>query len=330
MSIGRTLKYTALLLLIAILFVGIWYLKQSDEDAVTDSDYEWVTALPPEHIEYNGALYAENNAVTTILIGGVDQDEPVDLSGGNGTGGQVDMLMLFVINSETKTIERIQIDRDTMTSIQVLNENFLVEGTRTGQIALSHAYGNGGSISCKNAVAAVETLFHGVRVDEYFFMNMGAIPTLNDFVGGVEVRIRDDFSEVDPTLRKGRTIRLNGSQAYNYLHARKLMDEPTNENRMKRINTYMDKLVTQLETQIRSDVEAGMIFYDQIADYTSTSLSASELAALVLKTDGYTYNDIIIPEGTFAENTELEEFYVDEEKLTQMIFELFYEVYTEE
>lgn len=330
MSIRRKLKYAVLLLLIAILFVGIWYLKKSDEGAATDSDYEWVTALPPEYVEYNGVKYAENDAVTTILLGGVDRDEPLELSGGNGTGGQVDMLMLFVINNETQTIERIQIDRDTMTSIQVLNENYLVEGTQTAQIALSHAYGNGGSVSCKNTVAAVETLFHGIQVDEYLFMNMGAIPTLNDFVGGVEVRIRDDFSQVDPSLIKGKTIRLNGDQAYNYLRSRKLMDEPTNENRMKRISLYMDGLVTQLETQIRSDTESAMGFYDQIADYMSTSLSASELAALVLKTDGYIYDDIIIPEGTFAENTELEEFYVDEEQLTQMIFELFYEVYTEE
>lgn len=330
MSIGRTLKYVALLLLIALLFVGIWYLKQDDEGAVTDPDYEWVTALPPEYVEYNGLKYAQNDAVTTILLGGVDQDGPLELSGGNGTGGQVDMLMLMVINNETKTIDRIQIDRDTMTSIQVLNENFLVEGTRTGQIALSHAYGNGGSISCNNTVAAVETLFHGIQVDEYLFMNMGAIPTLNDFAGGVEVRIRDDFSQVDPSLRKGRTIRLNGDQAYNYLRSRKLMDEPTNENRMKRISLYMDGLITQLEAQIRSDVESGMVFYDEISAYTSTSLSASQLAALVLKTDGFTYNDIIIPQGTFAENTELEEFYVDEEQLNEMIFELFYEVYTEE
>ena len=144
MKILRKLKYLFLLILIAALAIGIWYLRNDeDETAAPPEDYVWNTTLEQEYIEFNGEKYIKNSKVETILLGGVDNDGKIDLSGGNGSGGQADVLLLLVINNETKTIDKIQIDRDTMTQFTVLNENYLAEGTQTAQIALSHAYGNG-------------------------------------------------------------------------------------------------------------------------------------------------------------------------------------------
>ncbi|MBQ8600594.1 MAG: LCP family protein [Clostridia bacterium] len=330
MKILRKLKYLFLLILIAALAIGIWYLRNDeDETAAPPEDYVWNTTLEQEYIEFNGEKYIKNSKVETILLGGVDNDGKIDLSGGNGSGGQADVLLLLVINNETKTIDKIQIDRDTMTQFTVLNENYLAEGTQTAQIALSHAYGNGGSISCNNTVSAVENLLYGIDIDKYLFLNMGAIPTLNDFFGGVEVRIEDDFSAVDPTLVRWRRIKLNGTQAYNYIRARKEMNEPTNRNRLERIGNYMDGLTELIRTSISEGGVSAYTLYNELYDYMATSLAASEMTALVIETADYEMNETLIPEGTFNEESELEEFYMDDAALKQLVIDLFYIPYVQ-
>ena len=158
---------------------------------------------------------------------------------------------------------------------------------------------------------------------------MGAIPTLNDFFGGVEVRIEDDFSAVDPTLVRWRRIKLNGTQAYNYIRARKEMNEPTNRNRLERIGNYMDGLTELIRTSISEGGVSAYTLYNELYDYMATSLAASEMTALVIETADYEMNETLIPEGTFNEESELEEFYMDDAALKQLVIDLFYIPYVQ-
>ncbi|MGN0394343.1 MAG: hypothetical protein ACI4EF_03175, partial [Coprococcus sp.] len=93
-----------ILLLICILLSLID--KKHDEASYTD--YTDTT------ISYNGKTYVKNSHTEAILIIGTDSIQ----ASGNELNGQSDFLMLVVLNHEDKTIDMLQINRDTMTDIK--------------------------------------------------------------------------------------------------------------------------------------------------------------------------------------------------------------------
>ena len=322
MSFFNKIKTPLLVLIIIALLGAIGYLMFFDDpDPAPKEQYEWESSLQPEIISYGGADWAPNPDITTILIGGVDVAGKLNLSA--GVGGQVDVLMLLVVNSGTKTVDMLQINRDTMANVTVLNDNYVETGKVRAQIALSHAYGNGGTISAKNTVKAVEELLFDIDIDKYMFVNMDAIELINDYLGGIEVEVVDDFSAIDATIPLG-PVKLTGSQALSYLRARTGLSDPSNSARMARHRTYMSSLVNSLRTCVVNATDSPLELYNRIYDYMVTSLSSTELASLVSNTADYTVNETIVPEGTFSENTQLEEFNVDEGLLRNVVVSLFY------
>ncbi|MEI2718881.1 MAG: LCP family protein [Gemmatimonadales bacterium] len=83
--------------------------------------------------------------------------------------------------------------------------------SRRAQISLQHGFGDGGEQSARLTADAVSKLFGGMPVDFYIALDMDAISTLNDALGGVEVKVEDDFSALDPAMAQGSTIRLTGT-----------------------------------------------------------------------------------------------------------------------
>lgn len=322
MTFFKKIKTPLLTALMIALSLGFVRLLLDEQPAEPLPEYVWQSTLTDGLVDYGDQKYQPDPDVTTLLIGGVDNYGKLDLTADGG--GEVDMLMLLVINDRLRTVDILQINRDTMTLIDVLNENDIRIGDATAQIALSHAYGNGGTVSAKNTVAAVENLLYGIDIDEYMFVNMGAVPVINDFFGGVEVEIEDDFSDVDLSLVEGERIRLSGQQALTYLRARKDLNDPTNVNRMERHRVYIAGLLEAVRICVSNAADSTFSLYNSIYDYMVTSFSATEMAALVLQSADYEINEITVPEGSFSETSQLEEFYVDNEKLRQTVIELFY------
>lgn len=317
-------KYkTPILILIIVCLLGViaYFYLFDNPDAPPKEQYEWESTIETEIIDFDGAKWTNDPNITTLLIGGVDTVGTLNLS--SKDGGQADVLMLLVINSAKKTVDILQINRDTMAQIPVLNDNYMESGTVTAQIALSHAYGNGGTVSAKNTVKAVEKLLYDIKIDKYIFVNMDAIALINDFLGGVEVVVADDFSITDSTIPMG-PVKLTGAQALNFLRARNGLADPSNNARMARHRAYMSSVIPLLKTRLASAPDTALDLYNKIYDYMVTSLSASELASIVSSTNDYITNEIIVPPGTFAENTQVEEFYVDEFELRRTVVSLFY------
>ena len=147
---------------------------------------------------------------------------------------QSDFLMLLVINKETGACTPIQLNRDTMTKIQILGVRGDVAGTFTGQLALAHTYGSGERDSCLNTAEAVSNLLYGVGIDHYISITMDGVAILNDLVGGVEVEVMDDFSSIDSTLVQGETVTLMGNHALTYVRTRGGLEDSSNLRRMER------------------------------------------------------------------------------------------------
>lgn len=165
--------------------------------------------------------------------------------------GQADFLRLVVLDDADKTVQQLQIDRDTITPVTVLG----LLGDRyepvTEQICLGYAFGDGRETSCEVTVEAVENLLGGQEIDQYLAMGLDGISTLNDLAGGVTVTLEDDFSAIDPAMTKGATLTLQGEQAETYVRSRRSIGVGTNEARMARQESYIRQLSVQLDENCR-------------------------------------------------------------------------------
>ena len=125
-----------------LLFFGLDWLEKQNRKPETRGDLR--ARYENETVTINGAVYRRRKNLTTILLLGIDQpagnaNEPDDFH----SGGNADFLRLVVIDSAEKTVSQIQIDRDTIVPVSVLNLIGERTGTRLLQIALSHSYGDG-------------------------------------------------------------------------------------------------------------------------------------------------------------------------------------------
>ena len=227
----------ALLAVLAVVLVlyggGRWLEKRAEKP-------ETRTQLPQadqETVEVDGVTYRKKSRLTAILVMGVDHDTQDSYE--YRKAGQADFLRLVVLDDADKTVQQLQIDRDTMTPVTVLG----LLGDRyepvTEQICLGYA------------VEAVENLLGGQEIDQYLAMGLDGISTLNDLAGGVTVTLEDDFSAIDPAMTKGTTLTLQGDQAETYVRTRRSIGVGTNEARMVRQESYIKQLSVQLDKKMQ-------------------------------------------------------------------------------
>lgn len=293
--------------------------KESLSSAATSSYAE------EEFIYHNGKKYTPKENLTTLLVLGIDDFGKVRESVSYTNSRQADFLALLVFDSETDSCSLLQLNRDTMAEIQVLGVTGEKAGTINGQLALAHTYGNGLESSCKNTSKAVSDLLYGIEIDNYLSINMDAVAALNDLVGGVEVEILDDFSDVDTSLKTGNTVLLSGEQALTYVRSRGNVGDQTNVSRMQRQRQYMSAFASALKTAYLTNENIILDAYNAIVDYMVTDCSITDLSETAEKLSSYSISEIVSPEGESVKGDEFIEFHVDDESLKELVINTFYE-----
>lgn len=314
----------ALLAVLAVVLVlyggGRWLEKRAEKP-------ETRTQLPQadqETVEVDGVTYRKKSRLTTILVMGVDHDTQDSYE--YRKAGQADFLRLVVLDDADKTVQQLQIDRDTMTSVTVLG----LLGDRyepvTQQICLGYAFGDGRQTSCEVTVEAVENLLGGQTIDQYLAMGLDGISTLNDLAGGVTVTLEDDFSAADPAMTKGATLTLQGNQAEIFVRRRMDIGEGTNEARMVRQEEYLAQLSAQLESRVQQDQQFTAQVYDALQPYLVTDLAKGQLVNEVWAAKDDTVEPAIALEGEHkvAEDG-FTEFYPTEASIQKAVLTLFWE-----
>ena len=275
-----------------------------------------------KYVIIGGEEYRLDPDISTLLLIGTDDMEQ-ELHEGYRSQALADYLALAVLNSREKTCTILQIDRNTMAEIPVLGGGGKVLGTTTKQICYAHAYGDGLRQSCKNTADTVSRLLCGVSIDNYLSLAMGAIPVLNDAVGGVTVTIEDDFTGVDDTLVRGETVRLTGEHADSFVHARMQMPgDDSNTSRMRRQAVYAAALVEAIREKLEADGGFALTLFGAVAEYLVTDCAIDELSRLSGDLAAYTLEGFVSIGGENVKK-ELIEFYPDEEELRKLVVELF-------
>lgn len=279
-------------------------------------------------IKYGDKIYEYDENLITFLFMGIDKDGKVKEVAEGTNGGQADALFLMVLDQYEQKITIVGINRNTMADIDVYNENGDYVTTTKAQLAVQHGFGNGMEESCEYQVDAVRKLFYNLPIHGYAAINMKAIPVINDTVGGVNVQALSDVKNDEGlvVIKKDSAIFLNGNEAYRYVRWRDVNELGSADERLARQKQYLIAWVSQAKAAVKED--AGIIsqIYNNLTPYMVTNVTFDEIAYLAPEVTGYSLdmNGIRSIEGETVMGDEFEEYYIDEDKLYELIIDVFY------
>lgn len=309
-----------------VLGVFFWESKQKQEAMLVQAEIDEPARKRREGwVERDGVWYAPKQNQETMLLIGMDKMDPLEASESYNNNAQSDFLLLAIFDNTKETTTLLHINRDTMAQIPVLGVTGQPAGSITGQLALAHTYGSGLQDSCINTVNAVSDFLYGIKIDHYVAMTMGAVPYINDLVGGVPVTVLDDFSGIDDSLVEGETITLKGEQALHYVRIRGGLEDSSNLNRMKRQQQYLESMAEQIG-KLDEDFSVSPQQISTISKYIISDCSIDTLSKMAEQFVDYPLQEMQDIQGEAIVGEEYMEFYADEAALQEQILDLFYEV----
>lgn len=276
-------------------------------------------------VRQNGKIYEYNDDILTFLVMGIDKSEEVSESKDATDGGQSDGLFLTIINPDLQEIQILAINRDTMTEIQMygFGEGDDVPMT-TAQIAVQHGFGDGRELSCELTVEAVSKLLYDLPIHGYVSINYGALPVLNDALGGIEVTMSQDLSVMYKDWKVGAVVTLKGIQARDFVQYRDTTQFESARMRLSRQKEYMNAFAAKAIAETKKDITLPVTLYGKVKKYIVTDLSINEMTYLASELSGYHFGDIYTLEGETQQGLKFEEFYPDKAAMRDMIIRLFY------
>lgn len=304
-----------MLVVSALLFMQAWEKNRGLYSDVDDNTSEVI---------YNGKEYELKDNIETFMILGLDKFENFEVVESYNNDKQADFIMLFVFDHNYKTCTAVQINRDTMADVSVLGVAGNRIDTVTQQIALSHTYGNGRDVSCRNTADSVSKLLMDMKVNHYVSVTMDAVKIINDYVGGVEVKVLNDFTDIDDSFVKGKKITLKGDQALKYVRARQGLDDSSNVARMKRQRQYIEALYEKFLMLYEKDKDVSLATLKEISGYMVSDRSITQMQELADKFIEYEFDGIRVIEGDNLKGEKYMEFYPYESSVKEIVFDLFY------
>lgn len=311
----------SVLIAVAVVLVTLQLLWEP----LTSGPYDEFVDETRQTIRYNGKWYVYNDDIETILVMGLDKYESQVQEGSYNNDMQADFLTLLILDKGEDKATALHLNRDAMAQMNILGLKGEKLGSTTAQLALAHTYGSGGKDSGKNTADAVSGFLYDVSVDHYLSLTMDAVKVLNDLVGGVSVEVLDDFSSVDPQLVKGAKVTLKGEQALTYVRTRQGIGDETNEQRMKRQQQYMNELLALVTHKVDTDENFITRAALDVSDYIISDCTVEQLKRISSFVSDYKVTEIKSIEGETKKGEKFMEFYPDEDKLQELIIELFFE-----
>ncbi len=321
-SKGKYFKYVLIsVFIVFLIFIALVLLKNWEKRQGLFPSHE----IGEDTLTYNGEEYVLKDNIETFLVMGLDKFEGAAVSDSYNNDKQADFLMLFVFDNDAKKCSTIHINRDSMANVNVLGVAGNRVATVTKQIALAHTYGNGKDVSCRNTADAVSELLMGIKVNHYISLAMDSVMVMNDLVGGVEVTVLEDFTGIDDTLIKDETVTLMGEQALHYVRTRYGLEDSSNSTRMKRQQQYINALYEKYTQCVAADEEFIIEASLAMSDYIISDRSVTQLQELARKFSEYEFVGINDFEGRSLIGEQFMEFYPDEDSLTKVVVDNFYE-----
>ena len=179
----------------------------------------------------------------------------------------------------------------------------------------------------------IKNLLEEAPVDYTCAVSMGAITKLVDAVGGVDIVMSNNYSIPDENwvdfihYDAGSTVHMDGETAYRFIHYRDVEHLYTNLDRMNRQQDFLTAFTAALKETIKSRPWKIPGLLKELKPYYYTDLPFTEmlrLAVTALFADLSEIERIQIP-GTEVHVGRYDQYLPEEEKLREMMLEIFYE-----
>ena len=323
-----------MLLFFSILLVLTDRMKKkatSSDPSDTQGEVSYNLASPYDEEEidpviyFGGKGYVKKKKIDTFLFMGIDSYGEAQEQKGFSNNDQVDVLMLVVVDHNSKTYRVLSINRDSMTEIVKIGSTGQRSGTQIAQIALSHTEGSGLNDSCELTTEAVSTLLLGEECKHYISLKLDSIAIINGSVGGVEVSIPVDMTALDPEMTKGKTMKLSDQQAEYFVRGRKALEDDYNSSRMERQSTYLNAWKTKAKAMLSVDPGFALNLIGDLDPYMITDMDLGKLSDLAGYLADYTQLPSITIEGEYQQGKDFREFYCNDTSLKQAILDLYYD-----
>lgn len=295
-------------------------------DTVSEEDFDF--GVDEDWLDLNGMEYKATDNLKSYLFIGTDHSGNENATDESYKGSMADFLLVAVLNKTKKTYGFLQLNRDTITEVMILDADGEVTGSAEEQLCTAHWYGGSRQQSSLNTVEAVSELLGGLSIDGYYSIGMDEIAKLNHIIGGATVLIEDDFSEVDPSLVMGETITLSDEQAYNYLHARMNVGDGENESRMRRQRTYMEAVYDKVIERVKTEKSFLDDITDMLGDSVTTNMDGDDFGQIRNAFRDGTDLGLQVPDGKSTLGMKLDdglehtEFYIDQSSLADIMVQL--------
>ena len=261
----KTLKITAFVLIIAILFAGcsLFRKEKNDNPATTTSatqtdDYASTTleVIDPEDIEWNTDIsrFVNNDKLVNILLIGQDRRE-------GESRQRSDAMILCSFNPETNKMAMISFLRDLYVQIPGHQDN-----------RLNAAYVYGGFELLKETLS----LNFGITVDGCLEADFEGFEKIINTVGGVDIELTEKEAQIVGGGATAGVCHLNGEQALTYARIRKIDSDFQRTARQRKImNAVFEKAKTHTLPELA-------MFFGEIMPLMATDMTEDEIMSLAL------------------------------------------------
>lgn len=324
----RVLLNIVIVIVVIALLLGtaVFVLDHFGHSKLTDDNANMTVIEDAEldnagRIRYHGKLYEYKKDITTILLMGVDSRSKEESEGEFGASNQSDLNVLAVLDPQTRQITLINISRDAMVEMEVMDELGNSTGTARAQLALSYSYGDGGAVSCRLTQNAVSGLFYDLPIHAYASIYLNGVADLVGEIGGITVQALDTFGE----FREGETVELTRSNTEKYIRYRESTVDGNNQ-RMERQKQVLMAVAKTMLSRIREKPISVLTTYDAVKRNVTTDLNTSSILYLARTAARMHMNDTVLKvagESVLGEGNHAE-FNVDETALFEMILSVFY------
>lgn len=265
-------------------------------------------------IYHKGKKYKYNTDLINLLLIGIDADNKDKES-----QGQADALYLVSVDNKKNKVKIVGISRNTMCDFGMVGIDGEVYSTKHGQICLAFAYGNDDEQSSKNCVNAVSDLLYGLPINGYYTLYLDAIEKLVDAVGGVEVNLTENDSDIEYFSQKGNKVTLKGEEVNFYIQLRGNSNAP----RVERHKEFIRGFVNSAKKAIKKDLTLPVKLANEMKKYSVTDIDIT--SAVYLATQAVNWNiEFVNIKGEYGIEDDWETFTVDDADLKDVIIGNFY------
>ena len=316
-----------LVLLVAVFLYFLFALKVVEEPMEEKENIEVMSNRSKENIiTYDGKQYQYNEHLSNFLFLGIDSREKVNTTQGQANAGQSDALFVLSWDRVKHSLTVISIPRDTMTQIEIFDVNGNSLGMSNDHISLAYAFGDGGRKSCELAKTAVSNLLYQVPIQGYCALNLDGLPLLAKAVDGIPIIVPDDsLEQIDSEFQEGEKVILNENNIETFVRYRDITQSQSAITRLNRQKVFLDAYESRAIETFNENPGFISDLYIDLQNYMVTNMGTDQFVKIMEDASSGSEKESFTIPGEGIEGKVFDEYQVNDEKLYEMILQVFYE-----